>query len=121
MTNIFGAGIKFITGNLDNSDAEEIRKQLIALELNQKKFMPNGNIHNRLTQLFNDELKNITHHNYLDNRQMANGTKNISNAIEDLLVNLTLWQYENIKTGLLHNSNKLVFYYLNTRNDNSGM
>lgn len=160
LINILGTGIKFITGNMDNEDAEAMKKQLAVFEANQNQFLRNVNLHSQFSKSINDELKNITDHINLENQLYSNNTKNVSHAIEDLqmelrtkiatdgivnalrilhdhitdirqsisfaktgilsahlletaeLANLTIWQYENIKTGLMHNSDKDLLFFI---------
>lgn len=88
LLNIIGSGIKFITGNMDNEDAELIKDQLNTIKMNQKNFITNSNKQNHFSDIINNELKAITNHINMETQLYAKGTENISHAIEDLQMEL---------------------------------
>ena len=61
LVNIFGTGIKFITGNMDHNDAVRINKQIETLKANNNKLFTQNNEQIQINEMMINRFKNITH------------------------------------------------------------
>lgn len=88
LLNVAGRGINFITGNMDDEDAEEIRNRLTSLENNQQSIANFSNSLFRINNVINDELYNITAHINGQSDQIRNVTSAMSKSISRIDIDL---------------------------------
>lgn len=62
LINILGSGIKFITGNMDNEDAIEIKNSIEEITLNNKQLIKSHNDQIIINREMIDRFENITDH-----------------------------------------------------------
>lgn len=158
--NLLGRGIKFITGNMDDEDAEKIMKKINEIENNEDNLTSFSNKLNKITNTINNNLQEISSNANDLNGKLSKLSGNYSKAIAKLqltlrkkivsdeiynnlqhlynhildvkeaitftklgrlsahlldpaeLDNISMIQYENIKTGLLHNSDTELLYFV---------
>lgn len=158
--NFIGSGIKFITGNLDDKDLEDVKNRINTLEENEENMVDYSNKLNKYNTHVNDELKIMTEHINNETDQLYRITSNFSRSVADIqyqfrlklaedninqhldillnhihdvkqsisfaktgilsanlmeaeeLGNLSLIQYENIKTAILHRNENNFLYFV---------
>lgn len=81
LLNAIGRTINFVTGNMDDEDAQEIRNRLSTLEANQNNIADYSNNLFKVNNAINSELSNINQHINNQSKEIMSYSRTLSNTI----------------------------------------
>lgn len=88
--NVVGKGLKFLTGNLDEDDAEEIGSRLKSIEENEENVVNFNNNLYKFNEHLDSELANLTNHINSETTMLNKLSKKVSQSINEIQYKLDL-------------------------------
>lgn len=110
LLNFLGGALKFITGTMDNDDAEDIANHFKTVQLNEHNIIKNYNKQIQINEQIAKELENITNHINENQNLIINKINNLQfklNKLERKIVESDIIREisENIETVINHIKN----------------